>query len=218
MISSAGLVRRVVLAASFAAASASSSVRAEPRPSPLGSEASRKLAKPNWMPLLVGIGIEHTQKDIDRFGRGQDLLAGPTVAARFWVFEPHIELLLTPLAGTHEKWRGLANVGLRTNFDVPVLRDLSLGVAVHAEARLEDHFGLLSFTPIEMGTTLFRRGSLDVRLFLGARAAFTGSLIDSYLIDPNGFRDEEARAALHDTTVQTPWRGFARLVFERRVR
>ena len=29
---------------------------------------------------------------------------------------------------------------------------------------------------------------------------------------------EEARAALHDTTVQTPWRGFARLVFERRVR
>jgi hypothetical protein len=195
-----------------------SPAEAEPRPPALGSPGSRALAASSWPQLFVGVGVEHTQKDVAKFGQGQDVLVGPTIAARIAMFEPHLELLLTPLAGTYEKWRALANLGGRTQLHAPVLGEFSLGFAFHAEARLEDHFALLSFTPIEFGTVAFRKGSFQVRLFIGLRAAFTGTLIDSYLIDPNGFRDEEAQAALQDATLHTPWRGFVRFAFERRVR
>jgi hypothetical protein len=192
--------------------------QAEPPPHALGSEGSRLLARTKWPALFVGIGVEHTQKDVNQFGQGQDVLAGPTVAARMAMFEPHIELFLTRRGGTSSWGRPPPHAGVRTHVKLPILQECSLGIALHAEARLEDHFALLSFTPVEFGTNVFRRGSLQVRLFVGLRAAFAGTLIDSYLIDPNGFRDEEARGVLEQTTLHTPWRGFARFVFERRVR
>jgi hypothetical protein len=58
---------------------------------------------------------------------------------------------------------------------------------------------------------------LEVELFVGLRRAFTGKLINSFLLDPNGFENEDAAANLHDATRENAWHGFIRLMVSRRV-
>lgn len=166
--------------------------------------------------VFVGVGAEHFGKTVESFGHGQDFLFGPTIAFRRGPVEPHFELLATPFAGTYENWRLLASLGARTY--IPLGRtEISIGGSLHAEARLQDHYALLSFTPVEIGVTLYRKGTLQAQIFTGIRAGFAGALIDSYLLDPNGFRDEEAQSRLDEVSLRSPWKVFARLVFSRRV-
>jgi hypothetical protein len=210
---------RAVSAAAFLLASALSFTAAAqaPRPRP-ADDRTVVLARERSNFFLVGVGVEHFGNTIKSFGRGQDILLGPTLAWRIAsVFEPHLEVMITPFSGPIENLRLLGTLGARTYWRVPKLTEISVGWAIHAEARLQDHYWLASLTPIELGATLYRKGSLRIQLFTGFRAGFGGALIDSFLLDPNGFQDQDARQALEDARLHSPWKLFVRFVFERRV-
>lgn len=167
--------------------------------------------------LSVGFGVEHFGKNARTFGRVRDLLLGTTVAFRAWGFEPHLEVLGSPVAGSWENLRLLGSFGTRYYLPRPSWLDLSIGWSIHAEARLEDHYWLASFSPIEVGATVFRRRSFRIQVFTGLRAGFAGDLLNSFLVDPNGFHDEAARDALDDAKLHAPWRLFMRVVFSHRI-
>lgn len=173
------------------------------------------LARERNSHFLVGVGIEHVGNTLESVG--QRILLGPTVAWRASIFEPHLELMFTPFSGRYENLRLRGSLGARTYLTPHRLVELSIGWSLNLEARLQDHFWLASLTPIELGATLYRRGSLRIQLFSGLRAGFAGALIDSFILDPNGFRDSDAQGALDDARLHLPWRLFARIVFERRV-
>jgi hypothetical protein len=42
-------------------------------------------------------------------------------------------------------------------------------------------------------------------------------LINTFLIDPNGFDNEDAQRELDVARDKRPWRGFLRIVFARRI-
>ena len=88
---------------------------------------------------------------------------------------------------------------------------------VTGELRFEDHFWLLHLTPLEISAVLFRKRTLDIELFVRARGAVTGKLIDSFLLDPNGFQNESAQATLDRATGGDRFHGFFRLVISRRL-
>lgn len=181
------------------------------------SASANASAEPSDGHLAVGMGVEHFGKNAEGFGRVRDILVGPTVAYRAASFEPHFELMLTPAAGTWENLRLLGSLGARYYLPAPKNLGLSIGWSIHAEARLEDHYWLASLTPLELGATIYEKRSLHVQLFTGLRAGFAGSLLDSFLIDPNGFRNADAQEALDDASLRSPWRLFLRVVFSRRI-
>jgi hypothetical protein len=145
-----------------------------------------------------------------------DGLYGITVQHRLGAFAPHVLTQLKPSAEGFEQFRQLFGLGLRSYF--PVLGvELSYGVGAHFEARLADHFWLAYATPVELGAVLYSHNSFSVQLFVGARSAFAGHLINHFLLDPNGFDDERAQERLEHVRFEQPWRGFLRLVVGRRV-
>jgi hypothetical protein len=160
----------------------------------------------------VGLGVE-------RFGTGyadSDYLVGVAAMFRVRSFGPHAVLMTKPSPDGYEESRFLAGLGLRGYF--PVLGvSFSYGVGVHAEVRLEDHFWLAYATPLELGAVIYAKHSWDIELFLGARRAFAGELINHFLIDPNGFDNEDAGRELDRVKTDDPWRGFVRVVFARRL-
>ena len=160
----------------------------------------------------IGIGLE-------RFGakvEDDNNLLGIGAMFRFRAFGPHAILMAEPSPEGYEDSRFLGGLGMRGYF--PLLgTELSFGVGLHAEIRLRDHFWLAYATPFELGAVLWRKNSWDIQLFVGMRRAFAGSLIDHYLIDPNGFDNEDARDELDRIRHDDPWRGFVRLMFARRI-
>jgi hypothetical protein len=156
---------------------------------------------------------------LERFGTGytgSDNLVGVATMFRFQSFGPHAMLLAKPSPEGYEDSRFLLGLGLRGYF--PLLGTwFSYGVGVHGEIRLEDHFWLAYATPFELGAVVLRENSWHIEIFAGARRAFAGELIDQYLIDPNGFDNENASDELHDIKKNDPWRGFLRVVFARRI-
>jgi hypothetical protein len=161
---------------------------------------------------VVGVAIE----EYGTGSRSHDELYGLAAMFRTKAWGPNALLMLKPSGTSYEDTRFLGGIGLRGY--VPVLGiELSYGVAMHVEARLEDHFWLASATPLELGARLFSKNSWELELFLGARRAFAGELINSFLLDPNGFDNEEAEATLYQAKTGEPWRGFIRLVFGRRL-
>jgi hypothetical protein len=159
----------------------------------------------------VGVGLE-------RFGaklEAGDSLIGLAAMLRLRSFGPHALLMAEPRSSGYQKSRFLGGLGLRGYF--PLLGTwASYGVGAHAEIRLEDHYWLAYATPLELGIQLWSKDSWDIELFAGARRAFAGALIDHYLIDPNGFDNDNARDSL-DRRRHESWRGFLRVVFARRV-
>jgi hypothetical protein len=97
--------------------------------------------------------------------------------------------------------------GLRAHFAALGV-DLSIGVGAHAELRLRDHWWLAYASPLELGASILERGSLRVRLMLGVRRVFAGDLINIFLVDPNGFESNDARAALRTLESEHPWQSF----------
>lgn len=160
----------------------------------------------------VGIALE-------RFGSGfsgNDNLVGIATMFRIRSFGPHALVMSKPSPEGYEESRFLAGAGLRGYFTALGV-SMSYGVGVHAEVRLEDHFWLAYATPLELGAVLWSRNSWDVELFVGARRAFAGELIDQFLIDPNGFDNENAQDELDRVRHDDPWRAFVRVVFARRI-
>jgi hypothetical protein len=161
---------------------------------------------------VVGVAVE----EYGRGSRSRDELYGVTAMLRLRSWGPHALVMLKPSGRSYQDTRFVAGLGLRGY--LPVLGiELSYGVGMQIEARLEDHFWLASATPLELGAVLFSKNSWELELFVGARRAFAGELINSFLLDPNGFDNEDADAVLYKTKTLEPWRGFVRLQFGRRL-
>ena len=94
---------------------------------------------------------------------------------------------------------------------------LSYGVGVSIEARLRDSFWVAYATPLELGIPLYRGDSAEHHLFFGARHSMAGSLINSYLLDPNGYNNEQSLEELAVLREEHPWQVYVALVFGRRV-
>jgi hypothetical protein len=167
--------------------------------------------KPNSY-FTVGIGVE-------RFGRevaGNDNLFGLAAMWRIHSFGPHVLVMSKPSDAGIEDSRFMAGIGLRGY--LPLLgTSFSYGVGVHAEMRLEDHYWLVYATPLELGAVVWAKDSWDIEVFIGARRAIAGGLINHFFIDPNGFDNENARDELDRLRSDTPWQGFLRVVFARRI-
>lgn len=162
----------------------------------------------------VGLGLE-------RFGtgfEGSDYLAALSIAYRYRAFAPNLLFLAKPRLSTegYEESRFVLGLGLRAYVKLWGV-DVSYGTSVQGELRFEDHFWLLHLTPVELSAVLFHRRTLDIELFVGARGAVTGKLIDSFLLDPNGFQNESAQATLDRATGGDRFHGFFRLVLSRRL-
>lgn len=161
---------------------------------------------------VVGVALEQFGRDPGSL----DALYGISVMYRLYSWGPHLLMMAKPNSGGFEESRFVAGAGLRGY--LPLLgTSLSYGVSMHAEARLEDHFWLAYATPLELGVVLYSKNSWDLELFFGARRAFAGKLINHFLLDPNGFDNENAADELERVTKLKPWRAFVRLVFGRRL-
>jgi hypothetical protein len=54
-------------------------------------------------------------------------------------------------------------------------------------------------------------------VFVGARHSMAGALINSYLLDPNGYDNEDSLDRLRDLRDAHAWQLYVSLVFGRRV-
>ena len=126
----------------------------------------------------------------------------------------HLTISLSPnLLGELVEVRGMGTLGLRAFTDVAGV-ELSYGVNAQIEARLADHFWLAYASPAELGVTLYDNRTARVRLIGGVRMNLAGALINSYLIDPNGFFSESASAEL-DAVKARALEGQAAIVYVR---
>lgn len=162
----------------------------------------------------VGLGLE-------RFGTGfagSDYLAALAVTYQRSAFAPNLLFLAKPRLGTdgYEESRFVLGLGLRSYVKLWRVQ-LSYGFGMQGELRFEDHFWLIHATPLELSAILYRKRTLDIELFFGVRGAMTGQLIDSFLLDPNGFQNESAQARLDHATGADRVHGFLRLVVSRRI-
>jgi len=172
---------------------------------------------------LVGTTLEATTGSTSRLQ--DEILFGASATRRFGrigvgakvAFDP-IELLRVLAQedeGRIEKHRFLFELHTRYAFELWGL-DLLYGINVQGEARIEDHFGLIYVTPIELGVVLHQSGSNYLQLFVGTRVLAFGRLINHFLIDPNGYDSDGARDDLHEEEEQRA-EGFIGLAFTRRV-
>jgi hypothetical protein len=165
---------------------------------------------------VAGIALERFSTRNDSITALDHFLVGVTAMWRLGHFAPHSLLMITPSEG-HENLRVLGGLGFRAYLDVPGFTELSAGFGTHLEARLKDHYWLGYITPIELGGTIVSNRTLDIELFVGVRRVIAGALINNFLIDPNGFDSEDARDNLEDERHGNAWKGFARVVFGRRL-
>ena len=141
---------------------------------------------------------------------------GVALAYRTAHLSPHVRALLSPPLGAYQNFAGLAGAGLRAHFEIAGV-PLSYGVGLSIEARLRDSFWLAYATPIELGVPIYRGDSAEHYLFIGARHSMAGSLINSYLLDPNGYNNEQSLEELAVLREEHPWQVYVSLVFGRRV-
>jgi hypothetical protein len=162
----------------------------------------------------VALGAEHRGSETP----GTESLLALATTLRLSAFAPYLQLMAKPTTGSsdYEESRILLGSGLRAYARV-FGAELGYGAGVAAELRAEDHFWLAYATPIELSAVVYRRRSFEIELFAGVRRAFAGSLVNSFLLDPNGFHNEQAQAELDRATGQDAWHGFIRLMIARRV-
>jgi hypothetical protein len=157
---------------------------------------------------------------VESYGTGaptDDTLFGLSAYYRLGPLAPNATFLFKPAAHDDlERSRWFGGLGLRSYFDVLGV-EFAYGVGMHAEARLEDHYWLGVVTPLEIGAVLYDEHSFRIELLGGARYAFAGDLINHFLIDPNGFDNEDARDGLDEARHGDPWRSFVRLSFGRKL-
>jgi hypothetical protein len=165
-----------------------------------------------WPTVLVERGSSHLtgRRSIDetRFGL--------SLAYRTRTLSPHLRALISPSLGAYDNLAAMAGAGLRIHFQLAGL-PLSYGVGVHVETRLRDSVWLSYATPIELGTPLYRGASAEHFLFIGARRTMGGALINSFLLDPNGYDNEASRDRLLELREEHPWQVYVTLAFGRRV-
>lgn len=164
--------------------------------------------------LRLGLGLE-------RFGNESiqsDYLLAISGVYRYRAFGPNASFLAKPRLGTadYETSRFLLGLGLRGY--APLLgSEVGYGFGVLGELRFENHFWLIQGTPIELSAVVYRRRTFEIELTLGMRIVLAGNLINSFLLDPNGFKNEDAQAGLDRARHEDRAAGFIRLIFSRRL-
>lgn len=199
-------------------ASASGALAGEARRHGPGSGAwlpsSSRLESPRfWWPAVV---FERASTNLTGVRSIDETRFGLTLSYRTRGISPHLRALLSPSLGAYQNLAGAAGAGARVHFELVGL-PLSYGVGVSVEARLRDSLWLAYATPLELGTPLFRGKSAEHHVFLGARRSMGGALINSYLLDPNGYANEDALDQLNDLRDAHAWQLYVSLVFGRRV-
>jgi len=164
--------------------------------------------------LRLGLGLE-------RFGnasRNSDYLLTVSGIYRYRSLGPNASFLAKPSIGTasYETSRFLLGLGMR-GYAQLLGTEFSCGIGVLGELRFEDHFWLLQATPFELSAVVYRRRTFEVELTVGMRVVMAGKLIDSFLLDPNGFHSEDAQLGLDRARHDDRARGFIRLIFSRRL-
>jgi hypothetical protein len=169
--------------------------------------------EPRWH-WVVGVTTESAAHRVESDEVIRELFVGLSAGFRWRWANPHLRVLV---GGQGVEARYFAGLGFRTFFADFLGTEWSYGVGAHFDARLARHYWLVGATPLELGVTLFDRRSWSVQLFWGARVAVAGRLLNSFIIDPNGFDNAAARDDLEDARDRRPWEGFASLVFGRKV-
>ena len=164
---------------------------------------------------IVGVAFDRAADNVVREQLIDDQLFGPSVVHRWGALGLGSKLMLSPNFDAIENVRGLAALMARYRVQIAG-RPWMLGVAGGIEARLHDHFWLAYLSPVEIGAPLYTDGTARVYLFVGLRRNIAGQLINSYLIDPNGFDNGNAERVLADEK-SAPWEASISLVFGRRI-
>ncbi len=165
-----------------------------------------------WPSVVFERGSTHLrgERSVDetRFGLG--------IAYSSRSVSPHLRALISPSVGAYQNLAGMAGGGVRVHFELGGV-PLSYGVGLSIEARLRDSLWLAYATPIEIGAPLYRGQSAEHYLFVGARHSMAGALINSFLLDPNGYDNEDSLDRLADLREAHAWQLYVSLVFGRRV-
>lgn len=181
----------------------------------LGGKFEERLAPPgHWIVgVTVDRGVSPGRIEVQDFV--DDQLFGVTTTYHRGRFGFNAKLLFTPQRVSARGRAGVV-VGARVRLMRILDRTWSYGLAVHGDAILDDHHSIFYVAPIELGFDVIKSNSFRGQLFFGVRYAITGSIIDSVLIDPNGFEHQVFEEILDDK-LDNPWEGFVSLVFARRI-
>ena len=167
---------------------------------------------------VFGVTLENAGQNInDGEERIRDTLFGLSAAFRYDWVGPHARLLVAPDGQEYQNSRFFGGLGFRAHLLEALGTEFSYGVGAHFDARLKRHYWLAGVTPFELGAKIWSKGSWHIELFTGARFAFAGELVDWFLIDPNGFNNENAADDLRAARDDQPWEGFLAVVFGRRI-
>lgn len=166
--------------------------------------------------FLVGVAFERGDDTIIGDDLLGDQLIGATVMYRAGDVGFGGRLLLSPKFERSSFLEIRGQLGLDARYYFTYGLDWSVGLGVSAEARLADHLWLAYANLLEIGATVYSSRTLSVRLFGGVRYAFGGNLVNWFLVDPNGFDNENAADDLKEE-LDAPFEGFVRLVFQRRI-
>lgn len=166
-----------------------------------------------WWPAVV---FERASTHLRGVRSVDETRFGLMLAYRTGSLSPHLRALISPSLGAYQNLAGAAGAGLRVHFALGGVA-LSYGVGMSLEARLRDSLWLAYATPIELGIPLYRGDSAEHHLFLGARHSMGGALINSYLLDPNGYDNEDSLDRLRELRDGQAWQLYVSLVFGRRV-
>jgi hypothetical protein len=166
-----------------------------------------------WWPTLV---LERASSHVSGPRSVDETRFGVALAYRTQSLSPHFRALISPSLRKYQNLAAMAGAGLRVHFEVGGL-PLSYGTGLSIEARLRDSLWLAYATPVEIGTPLYRSDSAEHYVFIGARHSMAGALINSYLLDPNGYDNEDSLDELDRLRDEHAWQFYISFVFGRRV-
>lgn len=167
--------------------------------------------------FLVGVALERADDSVIGDELLADQLVGATAMYRVWNVGFGGRLLFSPDLDR----ANVVQIRLLLGADLRIYHEFfgiewSYGIGALAETRLADHFWLTYVTPAELGATVYQSQTFSMRVFAGVRYLASGTLVNSFLIDPNGFDNENAADALQEEK-DNPLEGFVRIVFARRI-
>jgi hypothetical protein len=166
-----------------------------------------------WWPTVV---LERGSTHLTGARSRDETRLGLALAFRGFILSPHVRVLVSPSFGEPYNVSAMAGGGLRAMLEVAGI-PLSYGVGLHVETRLRDSLWLAYATPLELGTALYRGESAEHFVFVGARRTLAGSLINSYLLDPNGYDNEAYAERLADMRGDHAWQLYVSFCFGRRI-
>jgi hypothetical protein len=166
-----------------------------------------------WWPTVV---LERASTHLRGVRSIDETRFGLALAYRTGSLSPHLRALISPSLEAYENVAAMAGAGVRVHFDLGDV-PLSYGVGLSIEARLRDSIWLAYATPVEIGAPLYRGDSAEYYVFVGARHSMAGALINSYLLDPNGYDNQDSFDRLAELREEHAWQLYVSFAFGRRI-